>query len=831
MADVRCGPKIIVFPGGRARSGLYKGAFVALGISVFPITGSAQDDAEDASNQLQRVIVTGTAVPVTRLRSSASVSTLDREQLQQSGADSAADALRSMPGVLAQSSGGEGNANLGARGLPLSGGAKFLNLQEDGLPVLAFGDIDFATADTFVRTDLTLDRIELIRGGPASTFASNAPGGVVNFISQTGEVAGGEVRLTQGVDFRRTRVDFAYGRPIDPDWRFHMGGFFRTGEGPRTLGYTAEHGGQFKGNLTRRLGGDDYLRLYVKLLDDRAPVYLPVPASITGSAADPHVASLPGFDLRTGALQTPQWPDDLSVDRNGQVVRTGLRDGYRSVEHALGLEAAIDLGAGWRFEGRGRAASLSGRFVGPYPAEVGAASTLAEEIGGPGATLRYATGPRAGSTVTDPAQLAGNGLALRTHLFNVTLNNLDHQVADLRLTRTFTGSGQWLGATFGLYSSRQTIDEDWHWNTYLQEVRGNDAALLDVVRADGTLATQRGLVAYGEPYWGNCCVRSYRLRYDTDAPYVALHWQRQALDLDASVRQDIARASGSYAGARIVPMDVNGDGVLQAPETQVPVVDASTRLPVDYTVRYLSYSLGANLLATRDAAVFVRASRGGRANAERVLFGGGIRSDGGIAKPVAVDIVTQQEIGIKGRGLGAMLSATLFHASTRVTDQDITSQTQRYVSRVYRAHGLELEGTWEYRWFGLRAGLTFTDSRIASDQITPAQAGQQVGPRCMYAVAPALHLARLDAGLNLIGSSRFPSTRTGIQNPGFVQVNAFASYAVRHDLTVSLVGNNIFNRVGITEIANADAGITASGVNTARSIAGRTLQLQLTYAL
>ena len=271
--------------------------------------------------------------------------------------------------------------------------------------------------------------------------------------------------------------------------------------------------------------------------------------------------------------------------------------------------------------------------------------------------------------------------------------------------------------------------------------------------------------------------------------------------------------------------------VLQAPETQVPVVDASTRLPVDYTVRYLSYSLGANLLATRDAAVFVRASRGGRANAERVLFGGGIRSDGSIAKPVAVDIVTQQEIGIKGRGLGAMLSATLFHASTRVTDQDITSQTQRYVSRVYRAHGLELEGTWEYRWFGLRAGLTFTDSRIASDQITPAQAGQQVGLRCMYTVAPALHLARLDAGLNLIGSSRFPSTRTGIQNPGFVQVNAFASYAVRHDLTASLVGNNIFNRVGITEIPNADAGITASGVSTARSIAGRTLQLQLTYAL
>jgi hypothetical protein len=53
------------------------------------------------------------------------------------------------------------------RGLPVAaGGAKFLQLQEDGLPVLEFGDIAFGNADIFLRADRSLDRIEaLSRGG------------------------------------------------------------------------------------------------------------------------------------------------------------------------------------------------------------------------------------------------------------------------------------------------------------------------------------------------------------------------------------------------------------------------------------------------------------------------------------------------------------------------------------------------------------------------------------------------------------------------------------------------------------------------------------------
>ena len=42
-----------------------------------------------------------------------------------------------IPGIRAESSGGEGNSNITVRGVPVSaGGSRYLLIQEDGLPVL-----------------------------------------------------------------------------------------------------------------------------------------------------------------------------------------------------------------------------------------------------------------------------------------------------------------------------------------------------------------------------------------------------------------------------------------------------------------------------------------------------------------------------------------------------------------------------------------------------------------------------------------------------------------------------------------------------------------------
>lgn len=780
--------------------------------------------------ELQAVVITATANPLSRIRSSASGTVLYPEDIRQSAPSNAADILRNVPGILAQASGGEGNANVSARGLPQSGGAKLLQFQEDGLPVLEFGDINFSTADTFLRADYNIDRIEVIRGGSAATFASNAPGGVINFISKTGEEAGGAVGLTRGLDFDQTRLDFDYGKPLDRDWRFHLGGFYRRGEGPRTVGFDdAESGGQLKGNLTRSFA-NGYLRVNFKVLEDHAPVYLPVPISITGANDDPRVDSLPGFDVRHGAMQSRFFRRDLAVDKDGRTVATDVADGYHSRSQAIGAEASFGLAGGWKIDDRFRIAETSGGFIGPYPAQVARAADLAEQIGGAGATLRYATGPRAGRSVADPDRLGGNGLAVRTHLFNTRLEDMGNFANDLKLSKIFgdAESGTAL-LTVGYYASRQNIVQDWHWNTYLQEVKGEDSALLDVVDAQGRLVTQNGLVAYGEPFWGNCCVRAMDLRYDTDAPYLAVNWERQALNVDASLRYDIAHGEGSYASASgTVALDVDGDGVIEGPEQSVPVVDRSTTAPVDYTHRYFSYSLGANYLLSRELAVFARVSEGGRANADRLLFGGGIRPDGSVASRVAINRVQQIEGGLKWRGRYTRLFATLFQARTKVTDQDITSVTSRFTDRSFRARGIELEAAWYRGGFSAAGGLTYTLGKVTRDDIAPGNVGDQINPHLIYQFTLAHDTERVGVGVNLIGTSKHPHG-DGFVLPAFTQVNAFAAWRPARNLSLTLTGHNLFDTIGLTEAPNDTGGVTADGLNTARSINGRSLTVTLRH--
>ena len=54
-----------------------------------------------------------------------------------------------------------------------------------------YGFSDRGVVAPGLRADLNVARVEAIRGGSASTFASNSPGGVINMISDTGEREGG----------------------------------------------------------------------------------------------------------------------------------------------------------------------------------------------------------------------------------------------------------------------------------------------------------------------------------------------------------------------------------------------------------------------------------------------------------------------------------------------------------------------------------------------------------------------------------------------------------------------------------------------------------------
>lgn len=171
---------------------------------------------------------TGVAKGRDLLDTAISASVIDEADLAKLSVSSVAGILQNIPGIRSETSDIDGFSSITVRGLPLAAdGSKFLQIQEDGLPVLEFGDVSFASADQFVRADLTLSQVQAIRGGSASTFASNSPGGVVNLISKTGETEGGSIQVSSGIDYDLKRVDFAYGSPLGNGWRFHVGGFYR----------------------------------------------------------------------------------------------------------------------------------------------------------------------------------------------------------------------------------------------------------------------------------------------------------------------------------------------------------------------------------------------------------------------------------------------------------------------------------------------------------------------------------------------------------------------------------------------------------------------------
>ncbi|MED5621929.1 TonB-dependent receptor [Ideonella sp. BN130291] len=734
-------------------------------------TAAAQPVTAPERNEglnLERVVVTGTSVARTKMKQSVSISTMDIEQVQKSGALSSAELLRSVPGVRSESSGGEGNANITVRGAPISaGGSRYVQFQEDGLPVLLFGDIAFGTADQFLRTDFMLDRLEALRGGSASTLASNSPGGVINFISMAGE-EGGSAGLSLGLGGHTgTRLDFTYGGSFGSGWKFQVGGFQRAGQGARESGYNAENGGQLRGNLTKTFA-DGFVRLSFKHLDDRTPSYMPVPVMVDSvdSAGVGHgsIHAIPGVNPRTAYFITPHLTADKVFTRDGGYATTNPHDGLHVKSDAIGLEASLRFGDGWQLSDKFRRASNSGRFIAAFPADNG-------------------------SNGTQPFFTAT--------LFNTSIDDLGNQFNDLKLSKTLTFGGANTTLTAGLFSGTQNVAETWFWNQYNLEMKGTNARVVD---ANGEPTTQP--VSNGWQTWGGCCVRTFDVQYRQTAPYLALSVDLGPVTLDGSVRRDHQRATGWFQSGDLLAQTWNEAG----------------RSVVNYEVAHTSYSVGANWQLAPNLALFARASDGVAFSADRLLYGNPV--DG--SQPVNVNQLKQVEGGVKWRSGGFSTFATLFQAKTKESNYEVTSQ--KFTDNSYDAKGLELELGWRVGDFRINGGATLTHARI-----TGTKDGTNVGhkPRrqadLTYQLVPSYAFGPVEAGAALIGTTKsFGNDENTITMPAYVVVNPYASYRVSEHVDLSLSVNNAFNAIGYTEIEGDG--------HAARSINGRTVRVAMKYS-
>ena len=345
----------------KSKTGMFAVAAAFLFSSGVQLALAENDEAGDT--RLEEIIVTGVAGATRKLDSSVSITSFEAGETFKLAFRSTAEIFRSLPGIRSESSGGQANANITVRGIPLAtGGSKFLQIHEDGLPIQEFGDVNFGNAEQYIRADYSLDRIESIRGGSASTFASNSPGGIIHLISKTGEEAGGSVGVNFGLDYQHKRVDFEYGQPLTDTLRFHIGGFAREGEGIRDAGFNAESGYQIKFNMTKDFD-NGYLRFYAKRLDDNVITYHAAPARFDGGG---DFSAIPTFDGSDQTIESSLNSTFTTFDAFGNSLQRSFSDGVESNVDSYGVEASFDLAGGWNVINRFRTSSISGGTISEF---------------------------------------------------------------------------------------------------------------------------------------------------------------------------------------------------------------------------------------------------------------------------------------------------------------------------------------------------------------------------------------------------------------------------------------------------------------------------------
>jgi outer membrane receptor protein involved in Fe transport len=130
-----------------------------------------QTAATPASESLETILVTATATgTVKKLDASYNVVAVDAEEIKKANPKSTADLLKVSPGIWPESSGGQTGANIGVASFPSGGDAPFFTNMIEGSPLYGMPSLNFMDSSSFFHLDDTIERVEVVQGGPSAIF-------------------------------------------------------------------------------------------------------------------------------------------------------------------------------------------------------------------------------------------------------------------------------------------------------------------------------------------------------------------------------------------------------------------------------------------------------------------------------------------------------------------------------------------------------------------------------------------------------------------------------------------------------------------------------------
>jgi catecholate siderophore receptor len=828
----------------------------AVAVSVLAFAASAHAaDADDAST-VEELVVTGRAGSEgqKKIEASYAITVVNEEKIRMQSPPSVAEVLKNVPGLWVEASGGVGGANIRARGIPIEGFAA-ISLQEDGLPVQHDGGLGFLNTDFSFRMDETVSRVEVVRGGPSSIFASYAPGGTINFITRKATQPFEGLAKAEIGDWGYYRGDAWIGGVVN-GFRLGLGGYYRSDDGVRDPGFKANEGGQIRFQVGRDFenGSIDF---NVKHIDDNTIFYLPVPLTFDSKG---DTAEIPSFDAQTGTLAGPETEKlTFRTNRGPFAFDQGKGSDLKLTQYTL--QGTLDV-AGWTIrEGlRYRTSDLTRSALFPNTPEL-ASVRIARDVAR-GASLGVTQGRLTyvnGGQTFDVANQNGQGLVMDAAMRTQDIT-LDETINDLRFTRKFDFGGQSHDVAFGIYYARAEETFFQVGSQVLLDVR-EQARLLNLqgLNAQGTVVanfTDNGFSRYGSQF------NNAEGKSNTWALYAADEWHiTDKLRVDFGARWERIKLSGRNERSSTINLNqtpsfaddqaISGNGIFDPLDRKFD--DWGATVAVNYQFdedfgAYARYTKGFRLPSLGD--FITNPTRTDPRSSQSDLYEAGVK--------VAKANVSLYLTGFLTKFDSQSFSETRFDPATN----SLVSRTEFASTETY---GFEVEGQFRpVDWFDTTFSATVQDPHLGkfifnesvakvngacplpSDQNTAGSSCLRARdfsdhtivrtPKVSLRVTPGVNLldGKLRAELDVqYFGKRFSDLANTLTIPDYWLLNAQVRYNVTDNITIYGYGTNLTNEIGLTE-GNPRAGQFISGeagsrYYLARPELGRTFKAAVLY--
>jgi outer membrane receptor protein involved in Fe transport len=784
--------------------------------------GQATPPAPESSAvaaEIQQVVVTGTASArgTRKIDTAFSITTATEEQLKAAAPSSTADVLKLVPGVYAEATGGQSGANVEVRGFPSGSDSPFVSVQLNGNPIYPVPVLSFFEGTSAFRLDDTIERVEVLRGGPSTIYSVGQPGATMNFILKKGDdVPERTVRLTTGTGSLR-RVDAFIGGKLGDGWYGTVGGFYRRSQGVRDPQFPADDGGQLTATLTRKLDGGE-LTVYARTTDDKNAFYTGVP--LISSNNGHTITAFPGFDPLTGTLMSNEMRHFTIDAAPGKTLERDLAEGRGMKATVFGADYEQKMN-GWDVSNKANYFSgdlnTIAMFTGNNPLTAAAYLANANATYNKGAPATSGSMAYVHGGAVDP-----NQQVVQAGLWSVE-KKLTSFTDELRVSRELVKDHTF---TAGAYYADYKSDDIWYLgNSHLMTATPN-ASLINVSLTNGTVVSRNG-VDGNVFYAPNAAYKG-----SNTAVFVADEWKiNEQIKVDAGARRETQRLKARISNLQSADTDNNPLTVYNN-GTSMPT-GTYTSLSRDDSVN--SFTVGGIYKLSKDASVFVRANTG-----HTFIFFDDMRNAGTQAalddrNGVPTPKVTQYEIGFKtaGQFYSAYLNA-FYTDFTGISFQQITTDAVLNSVSGSRGHGLEFELAVR-PIENLQVTLT-GDYQKSKYRDNPAIAGNDVQrqPSLQFRLTPSYRIPLGDNSVKLYGTYTHIGARWADQAnlsylPAYntLDVGMLASIGDKWEVRVG--ATNLTNELGLTEGNSRLTGAQSSGPINARPIFGRAVEASVLY--